>query len=246
MKLDVTKTYCSPFLDEQWYIKLIFPIIVNLYLNLFGDKSLNWSHIYNYIPFLILAGFYIQFQHNEIHNKIPLLPTIKSKLITYFKYGFFSSIISIFYVIVVVLLLSIPKTILSITTLTLHFSDTNAITKIITTIAGVSISIIALILITLSLLAWGLALCAYADSLKINEKINLLKTFKMIAKAKYEVLIYIFALIPIHAIFFSMLILTKHPSMTYFVIPIFYVFVQLIGLNLTAQLYKIANVIDVN
>ena len=91
MQLDIKKAFLSPFSEEKWYIKLIFPsfmAIFSLISNILAQEhkaEVLGLALITLLPFLVLYGFFAQFAHNEIHDELPLLPDLKTKVKQYFK-----------------------------------------------------------------------------------------------------------------------------------------------------------------
>lgn len=94
MKLDIKKAFNSPFSEENWYIKFIFPFIMSI-LSIMSSVfykddsfSMTIANLLAFVPGIILGGFYAQFAHNEIHDISPLLPNLQSEIGNFLKYGF--------------------------------------------------------------------------------------------------------------------------------------------------------------
>lgn len=245
MELNIKHAFLSPFLDEEWYIKLIFPITISIFTSLLDSNFLNFPKIYSSIPsiilFLLLSGFYTQFQHNEIHNETPLLPTIKSKYTKYLKYGFFVSIISFLYIIANAILLGVLKGIFSSILLILHFSHMAVAARMAVTIFVVAAIIFSFFAIAILLIAWVFALCAYADTLSLNGNIIFSNACQLMSKVKIEILvgILISAILSFPLIGYTNISL-KSINVLFFIVPIIQVYVQLLIFNLAVQVYKIA------
>ncbi len=254
MNLDIKKAFLSPFSERKWYVKLIFPIIMTFLISLNNHKLLHLSHPYNAIigiisftSFLLLAGFYIQFQHNEIRNEFHLLPGLKFKVSQYFEYGFFSTFIIFFYVVPIFLLSIIPQTVASIAMLILRFSHLASVLNMLITSISVLVGVFILLIDMFLLIACIFALNAYADDLKMNINVNFKETFKFMSKVKAEVFIYALIAIPLDAItvfmttfFIHIPILLIRSNLIFIIAPIFITFMQLMKFNLGAQLYKVA------
>ena len=94
MKLDIKKAIYSPFSDPRWHIKCTIPIILmfcsGLYFHLYNIPYSNLM-IINFTLLLpvwfVIAGFYVQFAHNEIHEIKPLLPEWNGNLLKFLKIG---------------------------------------------------------------------------------------------------------------------------------------------------------------
>lgn len=245
MELDIKKAFLSPFSDTEWYINLIFPFAISLFSSFansdFSNFPKEYNHLISTVLLLLLAGFYAQFQHNEIHNIKPLLPTINSKYIKYLRYGFMSSIVTSLYVIANVVLLGVLKGILSRIFLLFHLSHIAIIAKIIIAIFFITAAIFSFFVILSLFIAWMFELCAYADCLKINRNMNLFHLLKMMSSVKSEILVYILILAIILSPFLGYAN-TQFQSINLliFIAPIILIYAQLVGFNLAAQMYRVA------
>lgn len=91
MQLDIKKAIISPFLDKDWYIKILFPIILMPFGMVFYYKSYI-HHMATFIPktaillFLIIclamsllySGFMVVYRHNAIYNHCPSFPELNN------------------------------------------------------------------------------------------------------------------------------------------------------------------------
>lgn len=227
MNLDIKRAYYSPFSEKNWYIKLIFPTIVTA-LGLISNPNLNISKTFillttliSLFPNMILTGFFTQFQHNEIHNKTPLLPSLNGKVKDYFVYGLNElGIILIYIALGFVFTFVIPEIFKNIEIL-------NVLVNI--------VSVIGLI-IWIIVLVFGLN--AYADGFCFKDAVNFRQIFKLISKMQ---LLEIFGFIFIAILFITCIKLVSSLANILLVIsPIVLVIMQLMLINLSAQIYKIA------
>lgn len=248
MELNIKKAFLSPFSDEKWYLKLIFPFFMTFLISLIGGKILpqpynGFLSVISIISFLILSGYYIQFQHNEIHSERLLLPNLKSKKIAYIKLGLFGAIISIFYLIIGFLLMIIPQTITPIAMLFIRFSHASSILIHAITVISVLSVVVTALMGALLFISWIFSLCAYADHLKFNENVDFIRSFKMMSRVKVETFIFALIAIPIDILIIfvpQLLEMVKTINGLFIMAIVFIVLMQLIEFNLGAQLYKIA------
>lgn len=227
MQLDIKKSFLSPFSEEKWYLKLIFPLIVAA-LGMVSNKTLHIDKsivlivsLLSFIPSVILTGFFFQFQHNEIHDQLPLLPILKTNIKKYLSYGILGIGIVLIYTIVAVLISGL-----------LGFTLWN-ISKI------VALILLGILLILFAILI-SFAQGTFADTFSFESAMNFNYILKLIAKAKGEIFIYM--LISTALILGLSAINTVLGLFKYALIlsPIFTVFLQLITMNLQAQVYKLA------
>lgn len=227
MELNIKKACLSPFSENKWYIKLIFPVIMSA----FGLVSNPHLHISNKVilltlfismlPNIVFGGLYTQFQHNEIHNKTPLLPCLDGKVKNYFIYGLNGLGITLIYMLIGLLLfIYIPNL----------FKNTGII--------SVVISLFSLLGIIAGIIIWLFALNAYADYFCFKDAIDLGRIFKLISKVQ---LLEFFGFIFIAILIVNGINLVSTLTNIILVVsPIIIVIMQLILMNIMAQLYKIA------
>lgn len=233
MHIDIKKAIKSPFSDDKWYLKMIFPFIM-VVLDSVGEKHLHIPNLYvgivaliTIIPNLILTGLFLQFQHNELHNEKPLLPILTNNITKYLKYGFESLGFILYY-----FLLFIMFAIL------IYIVVQMAIPK------GKEIFEIILICIGYSLfyLVYMMAQSTYADEFRLIDACNFNKILKLISKVKMEILIYLLtAILIIMAAASIFYIFTIHFVIVSIVlIPVLITLAEFMLVDLQAQVYKIA------
>lgn len=173
------------------------------------------------LPDIVLAGFFIQFQHNEIHSETPLLPFLDKKAKSYFIYGLNGIGITLIYIALgFIIFIAIPNLLKN--------------TGIISGLIGI-LSTIGLIIGFIILM---FAMNAYADYFEFKDAINLGRIFKLMSKVQlFDFFGFIFFTIGLayYINLFSSLnniFLIFSPFMT--------VIIQLTIMNMSAQLYKIA------
>lgn len=233
MQLDIKKAIKSPFSEKGWYLKMIFPFIM-VVLSSVGEKHLHIPNLYvgivaliTIIPNLILTGFFLQFQHNEINDKEPLLPVLKSNVSNYLNHGFKSIGFMLFYFI---LFLIVPMFIC------MFLTKTSTKTMIILAI------VLCCALLFLTYLLYMMAQNIYADKFCLEDAFNVKRVFNLISKVKMEILIYLltaFLIIMMAAIIFY--IFTIHfVIVSIILIPVLITLAEFMLVDLQAQVYKIA------
>lgn len=249
MELNIKKAFLSPFSDEKWYIKLIFPSIMaifSLLANAFSHthmKEVLLLSLIVFIPALVLSGFFLQFAHNEIHDETPLLPNLQSKAKEYFNYGLRIFGISLLYAItlgivaciVLIVLNIILGIILGLIIIMLHLDRTAL------SLGSLIIFLITYIPILIFMFAYLIMLSgAFADNFNSSEARDYKRLYRLLTKVKVEMIIYFlleFCLIISVAI---MIIILAIPKFTLVFAPIITAIIQLISMNLKAQIYKVA------
>lgn len=247
MELDIKRAFLSPFSDIEWHINLSLLVFISIFASLLRNNFSNLPQVFNHIIyailFLILAGFYTQFQHNEINNEKPLLPKIKSKCIKYLKYGLNVSIITTLYIMVSVSFFGVFNAILSKFLLISHIPHISESILIALLVIGLLITIIFFFVLATFFSVWTLALCAYADFLKLNVNMNLFYLFKMIKYVKSEMFVYILILFTLLCPFLKYANpLLENINIIFFIAQVILVYIQLILFNLAAQVYRLAKV----
>lgn len=229
MQLSMKKAFNSPFGEEKWYIKLAFPFIMAI-LGLIASAfykddnvSLAIINILTFIPGIILGGFYAQFAHNEIHDISPLLPDLDSNIGDYLKYGFkLLGIVCIYFSI------AIAGILLGMVALKLQNF----------------LALIALILIMLGMpLGFIFAIPAegiFFDNFCFKDALDYKKVLALLSKVKMEIAVYFLI-----CFCFMMLMTICNSIVEIFNLSLVFVaaFVaaaQLVIVNLSAQIYKIA------
>lgn len=241
MDLEIKRAFLSPFSEEKWYIKLIFPVIMVAF-SLISHLAVHEHKmaaiilmLITLLPNLVLYGFFAQFAHNEICNEIPLLPSLKSKIKQYFSYGLkglgFTLCYGIVFFIIGFMLSFVVGLVLGI------LSAMLGLNKIILPIALIIIFVPILILsVAFMVLVKGV----FADNFSFKEALNYKRIFKLMAKVKSEIAIYmLFAICLMILIVISVLILSLF-KFTLILAPILVTIGGLISVNLYAQVYKIA------
>lgn len=241
MNLDFKKAFNSPFSEEKWYLKLVFPftlLIIGVCLDL-TIKALNllnqmhMSHkllIIYLIQTLLLLGFYAQFGHNEVHDEIPLLPELKPNFIKFFKHGFLFLVIMAVYL--SLLIIGGPMFFLGF----LGAPDI-VLRGLILMLIGIFIGF------PLSIFAEG----SFFDNFSFKEAFNIKRLLKLLLKVKKETFFYL--LMVIFSMFITnicnWLILISRLNIIFTILSIVFsvailMIFQLTIINLNAQLYKIA------
>lgn len=226
MDLDIKRAFLSPFSEKRWYVKLIFPVIMST-CGLVFNPNLHISKmlilltaLMSIYPNIILAGFYTQFQHNEIHNETPLLPFLDEKVKRYFVYGLNSFGITLIYLLLgLVLFFVIPNLLKG------------------TGIISVLINIIFVLGLIVGVIILFFALNAYADYFCFKDAINFGFILKLVAKTPLEIFNFVLFAIPLTV---CINFVSSFTNFMLIISPILIVIMRLILMNLTAQLYKIA------
>jgi len=229
MNLNIKKAFLSPFSEEKWYLKLIFPIIMAA-CNLISTRGLHVPEstvmivsLISLVPSIILSGFFLQFEHNEIHDELPLLPVLNSKVNQYLIYGLNILGIALIYAFFMLLLFVIWA-------LFVKLSGPFAII----------IGIVVILAILYLCIVLGLALSSYADEFKFKDSMSFKRINKLLAKAPAEIFIYILVatgLVILASIFNIILLMAKF---TFILAPIYMAIIQLTLVDLKAQVYKVA------
>lgn len=226
MELDIKKVFKSPFSEEKWYMKLIFPFIVMILSSPIFTYAGGESPIISLsiiILSFILAGFYAQFGHNEIHDISPLLPELESNIGNFFKYGFKLSVIMSIYLLLVEI------------GLFLLFVGASTSPNL-ASIAFILIIIGMIIGFPLSIIAQGI----FFDNFSFKEAFNVKKILQFLPKVKKEAIVY--TLFTICFVLLSGICnaLVKISGFTVIFTAAFLTIFQLAVVNFNAQIYKIA------
>lgn len=241
MELDIKKAFHSPFSEEKWYLKLIFPVIMAAF-NLISNVAVHEHKIaviililITILPNLVLIGFFTQFAHNEIWNEIPLLPSLKSKIKQYFSYGIKNLGLSICYgiafFIIGFVLSFVTGLVLGILCAILGLN------KIILPIVSIIIFVpVLILLVAFMVLVKG----AFADNFSFKEAMNYKRLFKLMSKVKSEIAIYLLLTICLTIALVIIVLTLSLLKFTLILAPILMAIVGLISINLYAQVYKIA------
>lgn len=232
MNLDIKKAYLSPFSEEKWYIKLIFPVIMAAMTFICNPsmhiipKQYFWFYILiTLVPSIILYGFFIQFQHNEINDELPLLPSLKSNFAEFARYGVRSVIFTVFYMIIDIFLILLALILLKMSS---------------GTVMSILICGIAVIAIIFVSIAANIAIGAYADKFQLGDAFEIKRIYKLMTKAKVEILIYIVMAVLISLLSGIICAILAITVIGMIFSPVVIAILQLTTLNLEAQVYKIA------
>lgn len=231
MQLDIKKAIQSPFSDETWFFKMIFPTIM-VALGAIGDKHLHIPYLYvnivflvTIIPNLILEGFFLQFQHNEIKNEKPILPILKSNVFRYLKYGFKSLSFMGYYTALFLL-----------TCILIYIFTKMTLIK--------SNGLVAIVLICVSffffLIMYLMAQSTYAENFKLRDTFDFNRLLKLIVKAKSDILIFIVYSVAIILLYLFVFYWLAATIVGLLLIPFLSTAVGFALFNLQAQFYKIA------
>lgn len=236
MELNIKKAFLSPFSEEKWYLKLIFPTIMAAFALIYNFLSKEHKPeaiilgLLILIPGIILSGFLTQFTHNEINNKLPLLPELKTNIKKYLSYGLWTLLITLIYLFFIIVLYIIYSALFA---FLIYLTKGNVYLIYIL----VTLSIILGIFLGFS---YAFAIGSYADNLEISQIASIKKTFKLMSKAKAEIAIYLLLALALGAALGVITIILTIPRITIFLVPFFTALEQLISVNLSAQVYKIA------
>lgn len=229
MSLDFKKAFNSPFSEEKWYIKMVFPFVMTLlgimtstfYKNDAGANVM--INLLTLFPSIILAGFYAQFAHNEIHDVAPILPELKAKIVDFLKYGFKLIGISIIYFSIVLV-------------------------GSIISLAGLKtfniFSVLGLVLIPIGLIiGFLLAVPAegiFFDTFCFKAALDYKKAIELLSKVKMEIAVY--AVICIFFVVFTSICnsIVDLFGFTIILLAAIITAIQFAIVNINAQIYKIA------
>lgn len=235
MELNIKKAFKSPFSQEKWYIKLIFPFVVTILSFLLN----NWKEdnqlltlavlLLLMIPQLILNGFFTKFANNEIHEQEPLLPQLIGNVQKFFLYG-----IKLLGVMIVYLLAFLP--ILIITIISLVIIGTLMDKTGIPYLMMIIFLPILVFLTCYQVLVEGL----FNDNFNFKQALDYKKAYRLLTKVKSEIVKYILFFIgfTIIAAILESIIKVLPLAMILAAVPV--IIGQLASVNLKAQIYKIA------
>jgi len=229
MELDIKKALNSPFSEEKWHIKLILPFIVailGLITSAFYKDYPTMSNIVNLIsiiPSIILGGFYVQFAHNEIHDKTPLLPDLELGVMDFLKYGFklLGVVLVYFSIAIIGLLLGL---------IAIKTQNLLALVALVLLLVGILVGFI------LSILAEGI----FFDTFNFKEALDYKRVFKLLSKVKMEVALYFLVCICFMMFMSICNAIVESLNITIIFAAVFIAIGQLIVVNLNAQIYKVA------
>lgn len=240
MDLEIKRAFKAPFSEKKWYLKIIFPSIMAI-LGFILNSTLHynkmeaiilWSIIF--LPGIALNGFFLQFEHNVIHDATPLLPELKSKIIQYFRYGFYFLGVLLIYLILLIIFAFIFG---------LTFGLFSGIVSIFLGFNKLLVSLISLIIyipFTIFMVVfWTLAQAKFADNFSFEEALDYKKICHLIPTVKFELLVYMLLFVGFIVIFF---IINSIFALVKFIIifaPVIAI-IQLMMINVKAQIYKIA------
>lgn len=241
MQLDIKKAFLSPFSEEKWYIKLIFPAfmaIFSLISNILAQEhkaEVLGLALITLLPFLVLYGFFAQFAHNEIHDELPLLPDLKTKVKQYFKYGLSLLGIILIYTIAFFIISFVISLILG-----FALGFTVAVLKLSKIIIPIVLAILLIPVLILTIAYMTLVEGSFVDNFNFNEALNFKKIYSLIFKVKSEIFVYIILAFGLTIVLSIITIILAVPKITLILVPIVIAIQQLISINLKAQVYKIA------
>lgn len=241
MELNIKKAFLSPFSEEKWYIKLIFPVAIAALS--FAANIISKEHkleavmlgLLSLIPSIILTGFFARFAQNEIKSQTPLLPELKYQIKQYLIYGLKYIGVSLVYTFIL-LLLTLGVAVLVGITLGL-LSAANITTKLLSAIIFI---LIFIPLVILFIAFMTLVLGAFSDNMSFEEALNIKRVWSLVCKTKAEIAIYLLLAIGLGIALAIISVILIVPKVTIFLVPFFITVEQLISINLKAQVYKIA------
>lgn len=229
MELDIKKAFKSPFLEEKWHIKLIFPFIVailNLITNVYYKDSSLTSLVINFLVIILgiaLSGFFAQFGHNEVHNQSPLLPDMEENIKNFFIYG--------------IKLVGIMIVYFSLVLIGSLFGLTAYAHPSVLALFGLFLMVLGLFVgFPLAVVAEGI----FFDNFNFKEALDIKKVFRLLTKIKMEILLYIIACICFMMLMSIFNSLVTIYSVTIIFVAAFVTAIQLALINFNAQIYKIA------
>lgn len=223
------KAFNSPFSEEKWYSKLIFPFILailNLMTNVYYQDSSLTSLIINFVVITLgvaLSGFYAQFGHNEIYDQSILLPDLESNIKNFFLYG-----IKLVGIMMIYFSLVLVGSLFGLSALA-HPS---------------ALAFFGLFLMVLGMFV-GFPLAAVAegvffDNFCFKEALDVKRVIKLLAKVKMEILLYIIACICFMMIISGLNSIVSIFGVTIIIAAALSTIIQLALINFNAQIYKIA------
>lgn len=240
MELNVKKAFCSPFSDEKWYIKLIFPSVVTF----LGLLSNNLTPQYPFlafillvillIPALVLSGFFAQFANNEIHDNSPLLPNIESKVKDFLEYGIkFLEVMIVYLLVFLTIAVVIGIALGAILGIIASILNFKAIVPIVAALFFIPLGVLALAFLAL---VEGI----FFDNFSFKESLDYKRALNLLSKVKLEIGFYIllFACLSMATSIINALLSPFTPSLL--IICVLMAVVQMIFINIKAQIYKIA------
>lgn len=242
MELNIKKAFCSPFSDEKWYIKLIFPSVMAVFSLLSQIAAHQHNHIVliilmliTLIPGFVLWGFFAQFAHNEIHDQQPLLPDLKSNVNQYFKYGLKYLALILIYAIIFFIICIVLGVVLGVSMgfASAIFNFGKMTNLIVTTIVLVPVS---MFIFAFFVFVQGM----FVDNFDFEEALNYKKILNLLAEVHSEIIVYILLAAGLVITLAILILLLSLPRFTLIFAPIVLALEQFISINLKAQVYKIA------
>lgn len=225
MELDIKKAFCSPFSEDKWYLKLIFPFIICATFIVFNSNL----HIIRLVPiiaafflavpYLILWGYFIKFQHNEINNHLPLLPEFKN-IKDYLSYGLRLTGISLIYIAIGLVFLIA----------TVFLFKIGSFMKIVSVFMFTAIVLFLWIALIFSV-------SSYADKFCFNDAVNFKRVLRLMSKVRLEILVWLLLVVLLGLV---LRVISMFPAFLLAIYPFARTFIKLILNNLNAQLYKVA------
>jgi hypothetical protein len=222
MNFDIKKAFLSPFKTQGWFVKILIYCVLGVISTKFvGNKS--YLSIIGIFSLIMITGYQIQFAHNEIHNKIPLLPEWKSNIKKYIKFGVCGAF-GLMYCTTISILIAIP------------------IGLLLFCLGDIIAKFFSIILTTLFFFFLLIVLIVYSEKFELKDVVtlNLNKPFKLIwiAKKEFAISTIIGLLLLTLCLVLALLLEMIHLGiiLSVFIIEL----TQLINTNLFAQAYKIA------
>lgn len=238
MKLDIKKAFLSPFSDDKWLGKLfvlsLFSVIINLVIcllliNAIGNIPL--LLLFSSLFALVSGGYCAQFANNVIHDNSLILPVWHNNFLKFFKYGFFSFMVSLIYV--------APFLIIYAKALMLKEVILISLFKLVGTLGmAIILFILKMIYLFVLLVFLSIAVALYWDDFKFWDAFKFNKLFKLIFQARLELSLSIILITLLG--FISNLVVSQTPqNIMANIIAIVIVPIQaIITTNLIAQAYK--------
>lgn len=230
MDLDIKKAIKSPFSDDKWYIKLIFPSIMSIFYVIFKQDNFHLSNpfylvsfIIGIIPLVIYFGFLLQFGHNEIHDEKPLLPVLRGNIKKYINLGFKAILIIIIYFAMAVFVFLIAIILYKTNSLFLKL-----------------LSFPLFILILSMFIFLFMPLGIFADTYSLEDTCNFKKILSLIKRVIPEFIIFVLIQIILELLLSAIGMILIITVIGAPLVLVLYAIIELIRTNLTAQVYKIA------
>lgn len=186
------------------------------------------------VPAIVLYGYFVQFGHNEIHEKTPLLPNLESGIGEFLKNGAKLLGVTIIYTFIFALIAVILGIGLGVITgIIAALINFKALVPIIATLFFIPFGVFVFILFVL---VEG----AFFDNFNFKEALDYKRILMLVSKAKGEIAFYILFFI-CFTIFTSILTtIVSAINLTIILSAILLAIGQFISVNIKAQIYKIA------